>query len=122
MTALQEAANLYAKHDLRLSDDITYYMKYGYVFNTPEKLLLARAIDLERGIDVWLNDQRGGDCWYVKLAVGKDSIPWFLSQIPFPKPYVAWGRDFLDRKSKLHIYSLEKLLKKFNKLPQEIAH
>ena len=113
-TAIQEAAELYEKHNMVLSDDLTHYLKHGYVFVTPDRVLLARPIDLSKGQDHWLGDHREGNAWLVKLAVGKHCIPWFLQQIPFYKPFVAWGRDFLNRKAELHVYPIEKILRRYH--------
>lgn len=113
-TAIQQAAELYSAHGLILAKDLEHYLKYGYVFCTPDRLLLARSIDLEKGQDHWVSDQKEGSAWLVKLAIGRDCIPWFLQQIPFHKPFVAWGRDFLNRKANLHVYPIEKLLRRYH--------
>lgn len=112
-TAIQQAAELYQKNGMNLSVELERYLKFGYVFVTPDRLLLARSLESSRGVDFWPEKSTDGDTWFVKLAVGQNCIPWFIQQIPFYKPYVAWGRDLVRNKKDLRIYATEKLLRRF---------
>lgn len=113
-TAIQQAAEMYQKNGMNLSSELERYIKYGYVFITPDRLLFARSLDSNRGVDYWPDTTLDGDTWFVKLAIGKNCIPWFLQQIPFYKPYVAWGRDLVRHKKDITYYATEKLLRRFS--------
>ncbi len=108
MSALSQAAEIYRAHGMDLPADLEHYLACGYVFSTPDRLLLARPLDLARGVDYWLADPRAGDAWYVKLAVGSGCLGWFLQQAPFPKPFIAWARGFKGT-DRLHVYPFAQL-------------
>lgn len=112
MTAIAQAAKLYADHGLVLADDLTNYIKHGYVFITPDRVLLGRPISRECGPDHWLRDTDPADAWYVKLAVGKNSLRYFVAQIPYHLPFLAWRRNFKGDDDRLHIYPTERILNK----------
>ena len=91
-TAIQQAAELYGSHGLNLSGDLEYYLKYGYVFVTPDRLLMAREITKEGVGETW-TPHGEGDCWYVRLAIGKGCLKWFINQAPYFRPWIAWQRE-----------------------------
>lgn len=111
-TAIQIAAEIYSEAGLRLSDDLEYYLKFGYVFCTPGRFLMAREI---------LREDRGesyvppgeGNCWYVRMAVGEDCLAWFIKQAPYMRPWVGWARGFKRGNNNINFYSFEKLKRKF---------
>ena len=106
MTAIEEAARLYAAHGMNLSEDLERYLKFGYVFVTPDRLMLGRPMLRERGAEYW--PQAGeGDAWYVRLAVGKGAVRWFVEQMPYYLPFLAWNRQFKDN-GRLHIWPTDK--------------
>lgn len=111
-TAIQQAAELYEQNGLVLSRDLEYYLKFGYVFCTPERLLFAQEIKLADKGASWTNPGEG-DTWFVQLAVGKNCIPWFINQAPYPRKWVAWFRQFKDPGGRLHFHDFEKLKRKF---------
>lgn len=117
-TAIQQAAELYQKNGMNLSAELERYIKFGYVFVTPDRLLLARSLDSNRGVDFWPDNATDGDTWFVKLAIGRGCIAWFLQQIPFYKPYVAWGRDLVRQTQDLHYHATEKLIRRFSHVHQ----
>lgn len=106
-TALLQAAAMYAGHGRALGVDLENYLRGGYVFCTPDRLLLAREIDLDRGLDHWCRAGTG-NAWYVRLACGRDCLAWFLAQAPYERPNIAWHREF-NRPGGLRIYSTETL-------------
>ncbi len=108
MTAIEQAANLYAKHGLKLSVDLERYLKWGYVFVTPDRVLLARPLNTAKGVDHW-PEEKDADAWYVKLAVGENAMRWFFDRMPYALPFVAWKRDFKSASDKLHIHRTERL-------------
>lgn len=112
MTAIEEAAFLYKEHDMVLAHDLQNYLKHGYVFVTPEWLLLARPIFKNKGPDVWTDT---GDTWYVKLAVGRGALKQFIGRIPYSLPYLAWKRNFKNQKEPLHVWPAERAIKLINK-------
>jgi hypothetical protein len=107
-TAIQQAAEMYSAEGLKLSDDLEYYLKFGYVFCTPDKLLLAREISShDDGASYVPYGQ--GDTWFVKMAVGKDCIKWFIEQTPSSRKWVAWARGFKSKDAKIKYYDFDKL-------------
>lgn len=113
-TAIQHAAEIYEQNGMLLAPDLENYLKFGFVFCTPDRLLLARGINVNDGPDNWLARPDSGDAWYVKLAVGHGCIPWFLSMAPSPKPYVAWKRDFSKGTGDLHVYQFNRFKERFS--------
>jgi len=113
-SAIVQAARLYARHGLALGKDLENYARAGYLFATPDRLLLARPINLDRGLDEWLPPGEG-NAWYVRLAVGRGCLDWFLEQAPHRKPYIAWSRGFRPcRAAELKIFdtaTLERRIK-----------
>lgn len=105
---LQTAEEMYQAAGLKLGDDLHAYLTHGFVFANPAALLLGRPIISSEGPKRWLTPEEYhlADCWYVKLAVGKGAVRWFLRQMPWPLPKLAWERGF-SGKEKLRIYSTE---------------
>lgn len=100
---------MYAQHGLSLAADLENYARAGFLFATPDRLLLARPIDLDRGLDEWLPPE-AGNAWYVRLAVGRGCLDWFLAQAPHRKPYIAWSRGFRRcRAAELRIFATSTL-------------
>ena len=110
-TAIQEAAELYEANGLSLARDLEYYLKHGYVFCAPDRLLLAQEIKREDEGRSWTAPGTG-DTWFVQLAVGKDCVSWFIQQAPYSRKWVAWFRQFKNPGGKLHFYDFEKLKRK----------
>jgi hypothetical protein len=105
MNALQEAENIYKEHGLNLGLDIHSYLTHGFVFGNPAALLLGRPIVSADGPAKWLEPDQYhlADCWYVRLAVGKGAMRWFISRMPWFLPKLAWERGF-SGKGDIRIY------------------
>lgn len=103
---LQVAEDMYKAAGLKLADDLHAYLTHGFVFANPAALLLGRPIISSEGPSRWLTPEEYhlADCWYVKLAVGNGAVRWFLHQMPWTLPKLAWERGF-SGKGKLRIYS-----------------
>lgn len=96
MTAIDQTAHYFQKRGLDLSREVESYIKFGYAIFTPDFVLLAREINIDRGINDWITDGTG-NCWYVSWACGPDpgiscGLEWYTKQAPMPKEYVAWHR------------------------------
>lgn len=111
--ALQQAQELYKAKGMDLATDIHAYMTHGFVFSNPAALLLGRPIISSEGPSKWLEpqDYHLADCWYVKLAIGKTALRWFISRMPWHLPKIAWERGF-SGKENLRIYPTETLIKR----------
>lgn len=112
-TAIQQAAELYKDKGLNLAKDLEYYLKYGYVFCTPDKLLLAREIKRDDNGESWVPPGTG-DTWFVHFAIGKDSIGWFIKQAPSPRKWVAWARQFKESPQDIRYYDFQRLKHKIS--------
>lgn len=91
MNAIQQTAQFYQGRGLNLAQELDWYLRHGHVFCSPDRVLMAREIRLDRGMNEWILDG-SGDCWYVHWALGKGCMKWFTEQAPKPKEYVAWHR------------------------------
>lgn len=107
-TAIHQAAELYEAHGLVLANEITEYLKNGYVFCTPYAFMMGCSADWD-GEKLTLNNDNSGNAWYIRLAVGDGCVPWFLAQTPYPRKYVCWEREFKTGSSKLKVYEWEKI-------------
>ena len=112
-TAIQEAAELYQSKGLVLAQELENYLKFGYVFCTPERLLLANEAKRDGNCASWVAHGEG-DCWHVKLAIGRGSVKWFLDKAPYPKKWVAWAREFKTDSRNLHFYDFNRLTHKLS--------
>ena len=70
MSILLKALDLYEKIGTDLFKDISVYMDKGYVFKTPESLLLGKAVRRDQGNPDAQWDVEEPDTWYVRTAVG----------------------------------------------------
>jgi len=94
--AMPAALRLYRDQGLNLSADLTNYATWGIALIMPDRLILARPIARADGTR-WANPGEPVDTWFVKLAIGPGCIGWFLGQMPYHLPWLAWGRDFRGR-------------------------
>lgn len=95
--AMPAALRLYQAHGLDLSRDLTNYATWGaFTLITPDRILLARPIRRDDATR-WVLPGEPVDTWFVKLAIGKGCLRWFLDQRPYDLPWLAWGRDFRGR-------------------------
>lgn len=93
MNAIDQAKELYAQHGLSLGREIGAFLDTGsVVLSTPDRLLLARPILLERPRE-W-PPAEPADAWFVRLAIGRGALAWFMQQMPYPLPFLAWRRGF----------------------------
>ena len=105
--AIQLAAEMYAERGLTLAHDLENYLKFGYVFCTPERIMLAREIKKDDEKQSWLAHGEG-DTWMVHLAVGAD-INWFINQAPYAKKWVAWAREFKNSPKSMKFYDFNRI-------------
>lgn len=111
MTAIQQAAELYAKNGQVLASDLTMYLKHGYVDVSPDRLILFRPYSREKGVEHWLEDFGQADAWFIGLAVGGGGcLKKFLQLMPYYLPFVSWRRAFKNPKDQLHVYPTEKII------------
>jgi len=107
-SAIQEAAELYQSKGMNFALELENYLKFGYVFCTPERLLLANEAKREGNCASWVVDGQG-DTWHVKLGIGRGCVEWFIRQAPHTKKWVAWAREFKTGNGALRFYDFEKL-------------
>lgn len=107
MLAIDEAKQLYAAHGLSLALELGRHLDFGGVVHVDaERLLIGRPIVLADP-DVW--PQPGAaDAWYVTLAVGRGALPFFIRQMPYFLPFIAWRRGFHGDQS-LRIFHTERI-------------
>lgn len=103
MDAIAQASALYAKHGLSLSQDLSDYLRFGYVFASPGLLLLGRPVKAANGPE-WAKEGDACDAWYVHLAVGQGALAWFVQKMPFHLPLLGWKRDFKNPANGLRFY------------------
>lgn len=71
------ARRLYAEKNLDFDRELLEYSRLGYVYASPECLILATA---------------SKDTWFIQFAIGKDYLQRFLQVAPFPLEYISWKR------------------------------
>lgn len=98
---------------MNLSEDLEYYLKFGYVFCTPERFLLAREMKREDDGESYVSPGQG-DTWYVRMAVGEDSIKWFIERAPSHRKWVAWSRGFKTGINTIRYYDFEALKHRYH--------
>ena len=116
MNAIAEARRLYEPRGLAIEADLANYLQYGYVFAEPGRLLLGRPCVSTR-IKDWVAAE-DADGWYVRLAVGKGAVKWFVERMPFYLPWLCWHRQFKD-KGHLHVHSTDRLLRRISNSNKE---
>ena len=97
MNILAQAKEFYDKLDDSMEEDIARYMANGYVFVTPDSLLLGKAVRKDGGdpVDQW--NVTAPDSWFVKTAIGESCISEFIERIPYPLPFVGWQRALKNK-------------------------
>ena len=124
MTPFDKVRALYTEQSPRtFAEDLTAHMQCGYVFSTPQYLLMARPVwskaAHEQINNVWLTfPPELWDAWYVyAFALRHDGglqglVKNLLTHMPFYLPLVAWERSG----GPLHFHSTERLIQKYAKL------
>lgn len=124
MTPLDKVRMLYTEQSPRtFEEDLTAHMVNGYVFSTPEYLLMGRPVwskAPQHAInDVWMTFPLPlWDAWYVyAFAVAEDRgladvLTKLLRHLPFFLPLLAWERSGMP----LEFFPTTKLLNKYAKL------
>lgn len=107
--AIAQAKALYSQHGLDLNRELSDYLDFGYVFSTPDRLLLARPIDPVNWRE-W--KPKNPTCWYVQLAVGKNCLKWFCDRMPYQLPFLAWMRVFKNEDHRLRVFPTDRFLAK----------
>jgi hypothetical protein len=98
-------------------------MEHGYVFSTPEYLMMARPVwsreTQEQINNVWVSfPQELWDAWYIYAFALRDDeglqglVKNLLTHMPFYLPLVAWERSG----EPLSFFSTDKLFTKYAKL------
>ena len=124
MTPLDKVRALYSAQSPRtFEEDVAAHMAHGYVFSTPEYLLMARPVWSKAPQhvinDVWTTfPSHLWDAWYVyAFAVADDRgladvLTKLLRHIPFFLPLLAWERSGQP----LEFFPTTKLFQKYAKL------
>ena len=92
MNVLEQSLKLYEKIGTDLFKDIAVYLANGYVFKTPNSLLLGKAVRTDGGNPDAQWNVHTPDAWYVRTAVGDGAVGEFISRIPYALPWVGWMR------------------------------
>lgn len=123
MTPLDKVRALYTDKSPRtFEEDLTAHMQCGYVFSTPEYLLMARPVwskaTQEEINDVWCSfPLLMCDAWYVyAFALRHDGglhglVKKLLTHMPFYLPLIAWERSG----DTLSFFSTDRLIQKYAK-------
>lgn len=124
MTPMEKVKMLYTEQSPRtFAEDLTAHMVNGYVYSTPEYLLMGRPVwskaEQSHINDVWQAfPPQLWDAWYVyAFAVAEDRgladvLTKLLRHLPFYLPLLAWERSGMP----LEFFSTTKLLNKYAKL------
>lgn len=91
MNPIEEAKSHYKSKGWSFEQDLGFYLCHGYVFSTPDRLLLAKPVRKDVGESDWHPDSP--DCWYVHYAAGKGVLSWFVAQAPYSLPFMGWMRN-----------------------------
>jgi hypothetical protein len=73
LSPIEQAKAYYQSKGWSFEQDLGFYLCHGYVFSTPDRLLLAKPVRKEIGEADWHPSQP--DCWYVHYAAGKGKPP-----------------------------------------------
>tara|TARA_R110000868_G_scaffold1088_2_gene8325 strand:+ start:394 stop:735 length:342 start_codon:yes stop_codon:yes gene_type:complete len=106
LNPIEEAKDYYKSKGWSFEQDLGFYLCHGYVFCTPDRVLLFKPIRKDIGESDWHPDEP--DCWYVHFAVGKDALSWFMDKSPHYLPFIAWARD-KGSNGKLRVYETNRL-------------
>jgi hypothetical protein len=121
---LEKVRALYGPESPRaFEEDLTAHMNHGYVYSTPEYLLMARPVSSKAPQeiinDVWtVFPLHACDAWYVyAFAVAHDRgladfLNKLLRHIPFFLPLLAWERSGQP----LEFFPTNQLIQKYAKL------
>ncbi len=111
MNILEKAKRFYEQIGIDMFKDITMYMSYGYVFKTPESLLLGKSVRSDS--DIHPSSQwhvRNPNAWYVHMAIGEVGISKFINCIPYRLPKVGWMRHLKNEPIKY--YDFDKIIRR----------
>jgi len=106
MNILEQTKNFYDKTKGDMFKDLSAYSAHGYVFITPSSLLLTKPVQSKS--ELHPNEQWGvvaPDAWYVKTAVGENSISEFIDRTPYPLPFVGWMRQLKQKPIKWYDFN-----------------
>jgi hypothetical protein len=118
MTALRTAIEIYAQLGRNFAEVHGQYSEHGYVFSTPQWLIMARPVRRDNP-GAWLKVQDIGqafpscpeaDAWYVQIAVGRGALGRFVQHMPFHLPFICWRRSLKDASQRLRFYRLDRVL------------
>jgi len=111
MNILERAKQFYEDLGMDMFKDITMYMSYGYVFKTPDSLLMGKAVRID--IDQHPQDQwqvENPNAWYVHMAIGEVGISEFIKRIPYELPFVGWMRHM--KKQPIKFYDFNRIIRR----------
>lgn len=114
MTPAEQIAALYDTDSPRtFREDLEAHMLCGYVFATPDYMLMGRAVDssadpeeIRNPWHVFPRDRQ--DCWliyaFASVVPGMGLVKTCLTHLPYPLPLVSWERK---RDQQLSFYQLD---------------
>ena len=106
MSPFIEALKFYEKIGDDLMKDIAAYATLGgYVFITPHSLMFGKAVRKDNGTPDTQWNVANPNAWYVRFAVGENSISDFISKIPYPLPFVGWSRVTKNKEVKWYNFN-----------------
>lgn len=107
MNILLKTKKFYDEIGLDMYRDISAYMASGYVYASPEMLIMGKPVCINGGDPDKQINPVAPDAWYVKLAVGESHISDFINLMPYPLPWVGWRRELKNKP--IRWWSLEKI-------------
>ena len=84
------------------------HLSSGYVWNSPECFMLARAVRLNAEEECF--EDGPSNCWHVTLASNvshSNPVAEFMRVLPHPLPWVSWFRG--SRDGRVRIYRWDKV-------------
>tara|TARA_A100000172_G_scaffold23634_2_gene13777 strand:+ start:291 stop:629 length:339 start_codon:yes stop_codon:yes gene_type:complete len=111
MNILQITKQFYDATGNNMFADISTYSANGYVFITPSSLLLVKPV---RTDSQYHPDSQwkviAPNAWYVRTAVGENSIKEFISRTPYPLPFIGWMREL--KKKPIKWYDFNRIIRR----------
>ena len=93
---------MFEERGLNFEQQLGWYLMNGIVVCRPDRFLMVKPIRSWVGDDDW--NAPDADTWYCHVAVGEGALKWFLSQVPYQLPKVAWRR-VKDPSNRLRCYN-----------------
>ena len=111
VNVIEEAIEAYGQTGGSGEDDVAAYATSGgYLYITPDCVILGKPVRRDAGRPEGQWGVKNPDAWFVKYAGGKGHVPKFIDLIPFPLPWVGWGREVKDKPVKW--FNAEKVMRR----------